>query len=229
MIKNPTVSFVIRTKNEGKFIGKVLGLIQKQTYKNFEIIIVDSGSTDKTLEIVKKFPIKLIKIKPQDFNYGYALNLGISNTKGKYICIISGHTIPISDTWLSDGVRLFKDKNIAAVSAPISIIPVGYYNRILGKLTLVLEKDREDFTPWMTNTNSLIRKDLWEKYHFDENLLGCEDYDWAKEMLFRGFNVVKYKPFSSFHSHFLLGRPDYFEMKPKWKVWNAIVDKKIRG
>ena len=135
----------------------------------------------------------------------------------------------MSDTWLSDAVKLFKDKNIAAVSAPISIIPVGYYNRMLGKLTLVLEKNREDFTPWMTNTNSLIRKDLWEKYHFDENLPGCEDYDWAKEMLHRGFNVVKYKPFSSFHSHFLLGRSGYFEMKPKWKVWNSIVDKKIRG
>lgn len=85
MIKNPTVSFVIRTKNEGKFIGKVLGLLQKQTYQNFEIIIVDSGSTDRTLEAVKKFRVKLIKIKPQDFNYSYALNLGISNAKGIYI------------------------------------------------------------------------------------------------------------------------------------------------
>jgi hypothetical protein len=93
----------------------------------------------------------------------------------------------------------------------------------------VIEKYRKDFDPWMTNTNAIIRKDLWESYHFDENLTGCEDYDWAKEMLFRGFNVVKYKPFSSFHSHLFLGRPGYFQMKPKWKKWNAIIDKKGRG
>jgi len=50
--KSPLVSFVIRTKDEGKFIGKVLSLLFKQTLQDFEIIIVDSGSTDKTLEFV---------------------------------------------------------------------------------------------------------------------------------------------------------------------------------
>lgn len=49
-------SWVIRTKNEGEHIGEVLEMLQKQTRQDFEIIIVDSGSTDKTLEIVKKFP-----------------------------------------------------------------------------------------------------------------------------------------------------------------------------
>ena len=84
MPKNPSkfkkllVSFVIRTKNEEKLIGKVLKSLWDQTYKNFEVIIVDSGSTDKTLEIVKKFPVKLIEIKPKEYNPSYALNLGIT-------------------------------------------------------------------------------------------------------------------------------------------------------
>ena len=229
MSKNPTVSFVIRTKNEEKFIGKVLELLQKQTFKDFEIIIVDSGSTDETLNIVKRFPIKLITINPEDFNYSYALNHGISKARGKYIAIISGHSIPISDTWLSDAVNLFEDKKVALVSGPFSIIPLGYLNRRLGRLAFLFRKKRKDYTPWITNSNSLIRKDLWEEYHFDESLPGCEDYDWAKEMLFRGFNVVKYKPFGIFHSHLLLGRPGYFATLSKWRKWASIVDKKKRG
>ena len=103
-MKNPLVSIVIRTKNEAKYLGKVLNLLLKQTFKNFEIIIVDSGSTDQMLEIVKKFPIRLYKISQKDFTYGYSLNYGINKAKGKYICILSGHSIPISNNWLASGV-----------------------------------------------------------------------------------------------------------------------------
>lgn len=229
MEEKPIVSIVIRTKNEEKFIGKVLKLLFRQTFKNFEIIIVDSGSTDKTLEIVKKFPVKLIKIKPKDFNFSYALNIGIRKAKGKYVCIISGHSVPITDTWLSDTVKLFKDRKIAAISGYYSSFLLGYINRFVGRISLMSHKRRKNFDPWLTNTNSIIRKDLWKKYPFDEKLEGSEDYDWAKEMIHRGFNVVKYKPFSVFHSHFLLGRPGYFQMLPKWEKWNAVIDKKKRG
>lgn len=96
-MKKPKVSFVIRTLNESFWIEKVLKTLLQQDYNNFEIIIIDSGSKDKTVEIVKRFPVKLIQIKPEEFHYSYALNLGISKAKGDYIAIISGYSIPISD------------------------------------------------------------------------------------------------------------------------------------
>lgn len=226
--KNPVVSFVIRIKNEERFIGKVLSLLYKQTFKDFEIIIVDSGSTDKTLEIVKKFPVMLVKIKPKDFNFSYALNLGISKAKGRYICIISGHSIPVRDKWLESGLKNFRDKRVAGVTGYYTSLPIGYYWRWLGRFAFLAYKNREDKTPWMTNTNAIIRKDLWKKYPFDEKLEGSEDYDWAKEMIARGYNVVKHKKFSVFHSHFLLGRPGYYAMLPIWGKWNAVIDKKER-
>jgi len=227
-MKNPEVSFVIRTKNEGKFIGKVLGLLQKQTFKDFEIIIVDSGSTDKTLEIVNKYSAKVLKIDPKDFNYSYALNFGIKNASGKYICIISGHSIPITDSWLEDGVRIMKEDNVAGLSGYWTDFILGYFSRPLGRLAFLLPyfKKRKDFDPWLTNTNSLINKKYWQEYNFDEKLEGSEDYDWACEMISRGYNIAKIKSFSVFHSHFMVGRPGYFASLPIWKKQVAEINKR---
>lgn len=227
--KEPLVSFVIRTKNEEKFIGKVLQSLQKQTFKNFEIIIVDSGSTDKTLEIIKKFPVRLIEIKPEEYNPSYSLNLGITKAKGKYIGIISGHSVPISRTWLEDGLAGFKNHKIAGITGHYTSKSIGYFCQDLGRILLKLErKQREAFCPWMTNTNSIIRKELWKEYPFDEKLSGCEDYDWACEMLARGYNIVKDPKFSVFHSHRLISRPGYHERLPRWRRICAIIDKRKR-
>ena len=56
----PLVSLVIRTKNEERWISSCLDEVFKQSYKNFEVIIVDNESSDKTVEIAKQYPIKKI-------------------------------------------------------------------------------------------------------------------------------------------------------------------------
>ena len=229
MKKNPEVSIVIRTKNEEKFIGEVLGYLMKQSYKNFEIIIVDSGSEDKTLEVVKRFPIRLIQIKAGEFNFSYALNLGITSARGKYICILSGHSIPISDHWLSDGLKNFGDEKVAGVCGYYSILPIGYISRWLGRQEFFFYGEKKiEHTKWFTNSNSLIRKRLWKIYPFDESLDGAEDYDWASEMIVRGYNIIKDVRFSVFHSHGLVGRPTYRKMLPTWQKWNKKIDKRKR-
>ncbi|MDD2730704.1 MAG: glycosyltransferase family A protein [Candidatus Portnoybacteria bacterium] len=104
----PETAIIIRTKNEQKYLGAVLEALSSQTYKDFEIIIVDSGSTDRTLEIAKKYPAKIFTIPPRNFSYPYALNYGIERSSAaKYIVIISAHSIPISNTWLADGLENF--------------------------------------------------------------------------------------------------------------------------
>ena len=88
MTTQPLVSIIIRTKNEERWIKLCLDKIFEQTYKNFEIIIVDNYSTDKTLQKIKDYKInKIIKIRK--YLPGKAINLGIKNSNGKYIVIIS--------------------------------------------------------------------------------------------------------------------------------------------
>lgn len=219
-MKKPYVSFVIRTKNEGLWIKKVLELLDKQTFRNFEVLIVDSGSTDKTLEVINKFDVKLLKIKPGKFNYGFSLNFGIGKSEGNIIAIISGHSIPVSDDWLENGLKHFENEKVAAVSGYISMFPLGYFSRRYGKIFFAPYQRKVKYnTKNMTNTNSLIRKDLWERYHFNENITECEDYDWASEMIKRGYDVIKDPKFSVFHSHLLLGR--FFDIKKPFR-WRRI-------
>jgi rhamnosyltransferase len=209
----------------------VLDSVFSQIYKNIEVIIVDSGSTDDTLKVVKKYPVKLIQIKSEKFNFSYALNLGISRAKGELICVISAHSIPISKSWLRGGVKYFKDSKVAAVTGHTIELPFGYYSKFLGNMAykIVVNKEKNSHWPWMTNTNSIIRKDLWKKYPFDESLKnGCEDYDWALEMLARGHKVVKEPGFSVHHSHLALGRKPWFIRKAIWMKLTPAIEKRKR-
>ncbi len=227
-MKKPKVSFVIRTKNEGLWIGKVLKLLLRQTFKDFEIIIVDSGSTDRTLKIVKRFPVRLIQMKPEEFNFSYGLNLGISKARGEYIGIINGHSLPISDTWLEDGLRHFRDPRVVGVTGLLSMNPLAYLWRGFGRFDLLSSRDKPHPTKNMTNTNALIRKKMWRLYPFDERLPGAEDYDWACEMKSRGYRVISDRKFSVYHSHLILGRKPRFFLRPLWRQWVEMINKKKR-
>ena len=234
MTKKPLVSFIIRTKNEQRTIGKVLAALVKQTCQDFEIILVDDNSNDKTLAIVKKFsqklPIQIIKLKPGEFSHPYSENLGASKAKGKYFCLLSGHSMPISNTWLTNGLSNFRNPKVAAISGYYSGIPIGYFCPKLGRLLFVgYQRQRKEYTRNMTNTNSLIRKNLWQKYPFDEKLPEAEDYDWAYEMLARGYNVISDPKFNVFHSHLLLGqRINWWARKKRWQKLVTQINKRQR-
>src|SRR3990167_3999136 len=105
----PETSIVIRTYNEEKHIGNLLRAIETQDYKDYEIIIVDSGSTDKTLEIAEKHPVRIIKIEKRDFTFGYALNVGCKAARGRYLVFASAHVLPATNFWLSQLIASFKD------------------------------------------------------------------------------------------------------------------------
>ena len=122
-------SIIIRTKNETRNIEKVLSMLRAQTYQNFEIIVVDSGSRDDTIERTKKFGATILQIPPEDFSYPYALNYGIGRSSATtYICILSAHSIPISTRWLECGIRDFRaHEKVAGVYGNVRALPDGTF------------------------------------------------------------------------------------------------------
>jgi len=95
----PTCSIVIRAFNEEKHLGRLLEGISLQSEKNVQVILVDSGSTDKTIEIAETHHVEIVRIDPQDFTFGYSLNRGIHAARADVVVIASAHVYPVYPDW----------------------------------------------------------------------------------------------------------------------------------
>ncbi|HPO57683.1 MAG TPA: glycosyltransferase family A protein, partial [Anaerolineaceae bacterium] len=102
---SPACSIVIRAYNEEKHIGRLLDGIMQQTVKDVQIILVDSGSTDATMAIARRYPVEVVTIRPQEFTFGRSLNLGISHARAEVVVMASAHVYPVYPDWLERLLR----------------------------------------------------------------------------------------------------------------------------
>ena len=207
MKKSPLVSNIIRTLNEGKYLEPLLTEIRRQDYSPYEIVVVDSGSFDSTLSIAEKYADKIIKIKQEDFTFGYAINHGIKNSSGELICILSAHTRPTGNNWMSSMVSGFSAENPGCEIAMVYGRQVGLdvsnysekkdFSRQFG--LVFIEQRKPNY--FCNNANSMIRKDLWEKHPFDESLSGLEDIEWSKYWMDQGYQIIYQPKAEIYHIH----------------------------
>src|SRR5574339_316268 len=106
-------SIVIRAYNEEKHIGRLLEGIRHQTLKDVEVILVDSGSTDSTVEIAESYGAHIVRIPSEEFTFGRSLNNGIQAATGELVVIASAHVYPVYPDWLESLLRPFADPDIA--------------------------------------------------------------------------------------------------------------------
>ena len=158
------VSIIIRTKNEDNWLEACIKSIKSQTYKNFEIILVDNNSKDRTLEIAKKYKIKIIKIKK--FLPGKAINLGIRNSNGSIIVCLSAHCIPTNNKWLLNLIKPLKNKKVAGCygrQKPLA------YSSVFDKRDLLtvfgLDKKTQNKDPFFTTLIVLLEKQYGKNFH----------------------------------------------------------------
>src|SRR5688572_28774469 len=110
-----TVSLIIRCFNEERHIGTLLEEVFRQTVRDLQVIVVDSGSTDGTLDIVSRFPVRLVRVSPADFTFGYSLNQGCRLATGSYLAFASAHVVPCGRDWLQRLIEPFADPRVALV------------------------------------------------------------------------------------------------------------------
>ncbi|MGE5620444.1 MAG: glycosyltransferase family 2 protein [Sphingomonadaceae bacterium] len=200
----PRVSVVIRAKNEATYIGETLAAVQGQRYRDYEVIVVDSGSTDRTPEIATEYGAELIPIDPKEFTYGRALNLGIAHSSGELLVSLSAHATPETDQWLGNLVSGFRHKGVAGVYGRHIPRDNASFFELLGmRLSGVTAKEPryQTSSARFSNANGAVRRDLWEMLPFDETLPGAEDIYWAREMQRLGYAIVFEPKAAVFHSH----------------------------
>jgi rhamnosyltransferase len=111
----PETSIIIRAMNEERWLPDVFAALDRQKYRDFEVLLVDSGSVDRTRDIGAANGARIVRLRTEDFTFGHSLNVGIEAAHGRYMAIISAHAIPAGDDWLELLVEPLRREEVAMV------------------------------------------------------------------------------------------------------------------
>jgi glycosyltransferase involved in cell wall biosynthesis len=179
----PRISVVIRSFNEQNHIERLLIGIFEQSIPDVEVILVDSGSTDRTLSIAGKYPVQIHSIPPHEFSFGGSLNLGCRSARGQFIVLASAHVYPVYQDWLEKLTAPFADPKVAVVyGKQCGNAQTKYSEQRIFLKWYPPKSNSAQNHPFCNNANAAIRRAVWEKMPYDETLTGLEDIDWAKRV-----------------------------------------------
>lgn len=197
-----SLSIVIRCYNEERHIGRLLFGITQQTIKDVEIIVVDSGSTDSTLSIVNRYPVKVVSIDPAEFSFGKSLNIGYQHTTNHIVVNASAHVYPIYETWLEKLTAPFADPEVAITygmqrgNQMTKLSEHQIFQQLFPDLA-----ESAAAVPFCNNANAAVRRSLWEMFPYDEKLTGLEDIEWAKRASEAGYKIEYVPEAGIIHVH----------------------------
>ena len=217
--KEILISIVIPVKNGGPWIDNCIRSIMGQSlHSKTEIIIIDSGSTDNTLELLKKYPVRLFSIPAGEFNHGLTRNFGVSHCKGKYVAFTVQDAVPADVNWLEKLFDCFSDELIAGVCGRQVVPhdpnynPLDWYrpasSPIIRRYQFTPPQSFFKLTPsekkgvcaW-DNVTAMYRKDILLGLPFEKTVF-AEDIIWAKNALLNGYAIVYNPAAQVYHYHF---------------------------
>jgi rhamnosyltransferase len=199
-IGTPEISVIIRARDEARDIGRCLELLRDQDVgsRRVEVILVDNGSRDATAEIARGLGAKVLELPVAEFSFGGALNLGAAHARGEVLVALSAHAFPRDHGWLARLAQALADPRVACAS--------GERFRADGTvLTARVEQDAARLAAdpeWgFSNGAGAFRASLWRERPFRTDLPGCEDREWSRHWLERGYSCVIDPALAVDHDH----------------------------
>jgi rhamnosyltransferase len=182
----PRASVIVRARDKARTIERTLSLLRSQTVRP-EILVVDSGSTDATLDIAQRLADRVIEIPPERFTFGFALNVGAREARAPIHFALSAHCFPESRHWIERSLSHYERDDVAGTH--------GVRNRADGTpLTEVVYDDprraRAEPNWGFSNHASSWRASVWQQFPFDEGLAAAEDKEWALRVLDAGWTIA---------------------------------------
>lgn len=170
---------IVRARNEAGQIYVALASVREQGVLA-ELIVVDSGSTDGTLEIASRFADRVIRIPSEEFTYGHALNVGAAAASAPVHVALSAHCALPHPDWIQTAVAHYERPDVAATEGDV-YLPGGE------PIDGVFFQDAKHFRAhprWgVSNHGATWRASIWERFPFNETLLYAEDKEWAWRVL----------------------------------------------
>jgi rhamnosyltransferase len=227
-VTSPVVSVVIPTKNGAATLPGLLNMLRRQrTAFPFEIVAIDSGSTDGTVELLRSKVDQLVEIPATAFNHGSTRNEGVDRARGALIVLMVQDAIPQSEDWLAVlTAPLLADAGLAGTFARqqprpgASAVTRHYLTRALAasgsarRLSVANRRAFESLDPMarliactFDNVCSCVRKSVWADHRFRATPI-AEDVEWARDVLLAGHRLAYVPEAVVIHSH---DRPARYE------------------
>lgn len=163
-MRNPSISIVVPSYNEEKYLSNCLKTITKQEFPKdkYEIIVVDNNSTDKTSKIAKEFGAKTVKEIKQ--GYVFALQKGMRKAKGAIIAVADADT-KVSSNWLKIIEKAFRDPKVVAITGRVRLDTKSKFINISTSAlyTVFLHVSAFIDKPNLTGFNFAVRRDAFLK------------------------------------------------------------------
>lgn len=218
-------SIIIPVKNGGELFKKVLKTTLEQNFKDFEVIVIDSGSKDGSLEYVKflqhEYPYLILKqIEPKDFGHGKTRNYGASIAKGELLVFITQDALPYDKNWLSEMIKpfeLYEDVvGVFAKHLPYQECDIfekenlkRHFENFGQNIVLYKIEDKKRYKIdegyrhllcFYSDNASAMRKSIWETIPYDD-VDFAEDQLWAKKIIELGYTKAYNSNAIVYHSH----------------------------
>jgi rhamnosyltransferase len=207
------ISIVIPVRNEAQNLGRCLDGIRSQAIaEEVEIVVVDSGSTDGSVEIARSWGARVHEIPPHEFNHGGSRNLGASLSRGELLAFITGDAYPVDDRWLERLTRSLREEPDVAGVYGAQLPHAGarppecYFLNFLYGTSPRRQHARghEELsmdTTLFSNVNAAMHRHIWERFPFAGDIVMSEDQEWSRRVLLAGYTIA-YEPDAAVrHSH----------------------------
>lgn len=202
-MSDPLVSIIMRSFNEGWALKETLPALQAQEYQNWELLVIDSGSTDGSQELIRGMkPAQFVQITPPDYNPSRVMNQGMRLAKADYCVFLNADATPQGSGWLRPLATALQNPHVAAcfgrqIPRPdCQAVFACDYDRCFGP-----QRDSAKWNHFFSMVSSGLRKDVWSRRGFREDLQYAEDDEYTRWCRAEGFGVVYVPESIAMHSH----------------------------